>query len=141
MWNFGRLKFFLTDSTRNEIPLSQRRISKTSNIWSNLKFCKNKIHINGSSKYLTPQLHCKDTIPNIRSKYSQNRNCAASVLISTFMYIYSHDRSAYSAAGKFVDRSWEHINLPQTHEYGNWDSQFLFWEHIYGIFFAVYKFT
>jgi hypothetical protein len=36
---------------------------------------------------------------------------------STFMclcvwerFIYSHDRSAYSAAGKYVDRSWEYIN-------------------------------
>jgi hypothetical protein len=25
-------------------------------------------------------------------------------------FIYSHDRSAYSAAGKYVDRSWEYIN-------------------------------
>ncbi len=36
-------------------------------------------------------------------------------------FIYSHDRSAYSSAGKYVDRSWEYINLSQTHECGNWD--------------------
>ncbi len=28
-------------------------------------------------------------------------------------FIYSHDRSAYSAAGKYVDRSWEYINRSQ----------------------------
>jgi hypothetical protein len=30
-------------------------------------------------------------------------------------------RSAYSAAGKYEDRSWEYINLSQAHECGNWD--------------------
>jgi hypothetical protein len=33
----------------------------------------------------------------------------------------SHDRFAYSGAGKYVDRSWEYINRSQTHECGNWD--------------------
>jgi hypothetical protein len=32
-------------------------------------------------------------------------------------FIYSHDRSAYYAAGKQVDRSWEYINRSQTHEF------------------------
>jgi hypothetical protein len=31
----------------------------------------------------------------------------------------SEDRSAYSATGKYVDRSWEYINRSQTHECGN----------------------
>ncbi len=35
-------------------------------------------------------------------------------------FLYSHGRSAYSAAGKYVDRSWVHINRSQTHECGNW---------------------
>jgi hypothetical protein len=26
-----------------------------------------------------------------------------------------------SDAGKYVDRSWEHINRSQTHDSGNWD--------------------
>ncbi len=43
---------------------------------------------------------------------------------------YSHDRLASSAAGKYVGRSWEYINRSQA-------AQFLFWEHINGIFVAV----
>jgi hypothetical protein len=34
-------------------------------------------------------------------------------------FIYSHDRSAYSAAGKYVNRSWEYIKY--IYECGNWD--------------------
>ncbi len=34
---------------------------------------------------------------------------------------YSHDRSAYSAGGKYVDLSWENIYRSQTHEYVNRD--------------------
>ncbi len=36
-------------------------------------------------------------------------------------FITSHKRSVYSAAGKYVDRSWEYINRSQIHECGNWD--------------------
>jgi hypothetical protein len=35
-------------------------------------------------------------------------------------FIYSHDQSAYSAAGKYVDRSWDYINRSQTPERGIW---------------------
>ncbi len=33
----------------------------------------------------------------------------------------SHHRAAYSAAGKYMDRSWKYKNRSQTHECGNWD--------------------
>ncbi len=36
-------------------------------------------------------------------------------------FIYFQDRAAYSAAGKYVDRSREYINPSQTHKCGNWD--------------------
>ncbi len=41
---------------------------------------------------------------------------------STYHHISVRDlyRSAYSAAGKYVDRSWLNVNRSQTHECGNW---------------------
>ncbi len=56
-------------------------------------------------------------------------------------FIYSHDRSAYSAAGKYVNRSWEYINSSQTHECGEIGAaaaQFPEKEYTNGIFVAVY---
>jgi hypothetical protein len=62
-----------------------------------------------------------------------------------FLYQYIHVSvsdlwSAYFAAGKYVDRSWEYINRSQTHECGNGTeaAQFLFWENVNEIFFAVH---
>ncbi len=47
----------------------------------------------------------------------------------------------FSAAGKYVDRSWEYLNGSQTHECGNWTEakQFLFWEYRNAIFVAVWR--
>ncbi len=82
-------------------------------------------HQTGSEYLLSVAMHCKDTIPKILNKYSQKRYCAVSV---QFPHSCVYNRffiptigSAYSAAGKHVDRSCEYINRSQTHECGIWD--------------------
>ncbi len=50
--------------------------------------------------------------------------CSASRFLYWYIcerFIDFQDQSAYSAARKYVDRSWEYINHSQTHECGNWD--------------------
>ncbi len=52
------------------------------------------------------------------------RACSVSQFLHSCIcerFIYSHDRSAYFAAAKYVERSWEYINFSQTHECRNWD--------------------
>ncbi len=69
--------------------------------------------------------HCKEPIPKIENKYSQERNFAATVPISTFVclwaiYIFPPSICLFWCR-KYVDQSWEFINRSQTHECGNWD--------------------
>ncbi len=93
------------------------------------------------------RIHCKETIPKIRNKYSQERNCGASVPISTFMclrviYIFGWSVCLFCCR-KYVDRSWEyriwfahrHLNV----EIGTEAAQFPEKEYINGIFVAVYN--
>jgi hypothetical protein len=61
----------------------------------------------------------KQIFPEKESR-SLNPNSYIHVSVSD-LYVYSHDWSAYSAAGKYVDRSWEYLKCSQTHECGNWD--------------------
>ncbi len=72
--------------------------------------------------YFNP--HCKDKMPKVWNKYSQEMNIRASVPISTFMclwenYIFPRWVCLFCWR-KYVDRSWEYINRSQTHECGNW---------------------
>jgi hypothetical protein len=65
-------------------------------------------HNTENSKQIFPEKKLRCLIPNFHIHVSVSN-------------LYSHNRSAYSAAGKYVDRSWEYINCSQTHECGNWD--------------------
>ncbi len=65
--------------------------------------------------------HCKDTIPKIRNKYSQKRNCAASVPISTFMCLWA----IYIFPWLVCLFCWREI-----WSWGTEATQFLFWEFI-----------
>jgi len=55
-------------------------------------------------------LHCKETIPKIRNKYFQKRNCPAAV-----------PKFPQSCVCKRFIHSHHRINHSQIHECGNWD--------------------
>jgi hypothetical protein len=77
--------------------------------------------------------------------YFQNRitvQCSVSEFLHSYIserFTYFQDQYAYSAAGKYVDRFWEYINLSQTHECGNldWGRAILEKEYINRTFVAV----
>ncbi len=47
------------------------------------------------------ELHCKETIPKIRNKYSQkSKGIPTLIFLWATVFIYAQDQSAYSAAGK-----------------------------------------
>ncbi len=57
--------------------------------------------------------------------YFQNRIVMFCLPDSTLIYLWETfifpGSVCLSAAGKYVDRSWDYINHSQTHECGNWD--------------------
>ncbi len=82
-------------------------------------------------------------MPKIQNKYSQKKNCAATVPISTFMClwaIYIFPRSiCLFFCRKYVDRSWEHIIAHRHMNVEIWTeaAQFPEKEYINGICLAV----
>ncbi len=80
--------------------------------------------------------------PKMGNKYSQKRNCATTVPISTFMFLWAFYISPRSISlfccREYVDRSWSYTNRSQTHEcIWDWAAQFPEKEYINGIFVAV----
>jgi hypothetical protein len=66
-------------------------------------------HNTENSKQIFPERNCASP----QSQFPHSCVCER--------FIYFHNRSAYSAARKYVDRSWEYVDRSQTHECGNWD--------------------
>ncbi len=66
-------------------------------------------------------------IPRNKTVISKTElQCSVSKILHSYIrerFIYFQDRSAYSAAGKYVNRSWQYINLSHTgtHKGGSWD--------------------
>ncbi len=71
-------------------------------------------------------MHCKDTIPTIRNKSSQKRNCAATALISKFMclwaiYIFPRSICVFCCRKICGPILGIYKSITQTQECGNWD--------------------
>jgi hypothetical protein len=66
---------------------------------------------------------------NVLSPSSYTLNCER--------FIYFQDQSAFSAPGKYVDRSWKYINRTLSVEIGTEAVKFPEKEYINGIFLAV----
>jgi hypothetical protein len=75
--------------------------------------CHSEVHKRGWAK--NPDIHCEDTIPKTRHKYSQKRNCVASVPISTFMCLWAI--FILPRCRKICGL----VNPSQKHKCGNWD--------------------
>ncbi len=71
--------------------------------------------------FFASNVQCKEPIPKIQKKYSQTRNCAATIAISTCVcerYIFPQSICLFWCR-KYVDRSREYKNCSKTHECGN----------------------
>ncbi len=75
---------------------------------------------------LNTTVHCKDTIPKIRNKYSQKRNCAAPDPIPTFMFLWAIYLFPWSVClfcfRKIGGPNVGILDRSQTHEHGNWNT-------------------
>ncbi len=78
---------------------------------TNKKNCKHLCRSSNFVVYRVPTLHMKRW-------WVSNINVWFPYICERFIYF--QDRSAYSAAGKYVDQSWEYTNRSQTYQWWMW---------------------
>jgi hypothetical protein len=149
----GGLQWFNFENIEEQKVLHSALLKKARKFWMDIR---NKFFMYDSpafsaykketflSSMMTLHLDWKVPIPKIRNKYSQKRNCVATVPIYTFMCLWAICIFLRSicllCCRKYVDRSWEYINIAHRHmnvEIGTEAALFLEKEYISGIFVAV----
>ncbi len=93
-----------------------------------MQFSYSYIYCTENLIYLFPEMKLRGLVPNSH--------------IHVYVNICSQDRSAYLAAAKQANRSWEYINCSQIHKCGNWEIEKynLYWI-LTGPSFAVQNFV
>jgi hypothetical protein len=79
--------------------------------------------INFGRKISEAARNCKDTIPKIRNKYYQKKDCTVHVSPNFHIHVSVSDLNIPTIGLPILlqENMWEHINRSQTHECRNWD--------------------
>ncbi len=86
---------------------------KTDTGWVSIQTYALQRHNTENSKQIFPEMEFRDLSPKFHINVS---------LTDLYTVFYCIPKIGLpSAAGKYVDRSWEYINRSQTHECVNWD--------------------
>ncbi len=108
-------------SSTTPLHLNHSRIDL---IHSRLHLIHSRLHCEAPVRILYKCLVLIYVFQEIKLLFPKQNYSSVSQILHSYIrerFIYFQDRSAYSAAGKYVNRSWQYINRSQTHKAGNWD--------------------